>query len=565
MQRISAALILLSAALGQAQIKVACLGNSITEGFGLPQGALAFPARLGQLLGSGYSVQNDGIGGRTLLYKGDLPYISNNGGKLNDLFNFKPDIITIELGTNDTKPQNWDAHKAEFKGDFLSLLDTLNTLSSKPRIYLMLPPPIWDNAFSIRDSALVKIMVIIKQVAMERGLPIIDTYAPLKTHQALFPDGVHPNEGGADSMAHIVQRVIAGPPAMRFQYASYASTEGSLPFRIFLPENYSRTQKYPLILALHGAGERGNDNQAHIAVHRVAEMWAEDSTQKKQQSFVVAPQCPSNAQWVNVAGWDKVYTNIAQMAQSASLVLAMKMVDSLVKALPVDTNRIYVTGLSMGGYGTWDLVTRFPNRFAAAIPLSGGCDTSKAAAIKHLPVWTFHGALDGTVPPTATRSMVAKFKANGESVVEYTSKYAPFFQNATITRAALTTAIDGGAKKLYGEYTDGGHDIWTQSYNDALVPRWLFKQVKQPGTSAIGTRAARVSGRRSFLVPPGSLTNALAVRLVPGVWYRVSITQVNGARSGMMLMQGGSAVPPAWGGLSGSIRGLAWVTADPLR
>jgi lysophospholipase L1-like esterase/poly(3-hydroxybutyrate) depolymerase len=527
----------------EAQVKIGTIGDSITEGLGLSSGQ-SYPARLQALLGSGYTVQNAGISARTLLYKGDIPYITNNDGKLAKLFDFKPDIVTIALGTNDTKPQNWDAHKGEFKHDYLALIDSINTLSPKPRVFLVLPPPIFPNTYSIRDSALVKILAIIREIAAERGLPIIDCNAPLKPFQAYFGDGVHPNATGADSMAHIFQRSIAGPVANRFQSGSYASKEGTLPYRIFMPENYSRAQKYPLILSLHGAGERGNNNVSQIAVHRLAETWAEDSTQRKQKSFVVAPQCPANQQWVDVAGWDKVYTNTAQMAQSAPLTLAGKLVDSLVKALPIDTNRIYVTGISMGGYGTWDLITRYPGKFAAAIPMSGGCDTSKSSVLKSLPIWTFHGAVDGVVPPNATRSMVAKFKASGESVLSYTAKYSAYFSNATVSRADLTVAIDAGAKKLYGEYTDGSHDIWSDSYDDPLLARWLFKQIRQPNASALeSARRNPERGPRSLLILPGGDVNLVSASLPQGKRYALRITDVKGSLLATAEVRGGSPLP----------------------
>jgi lysophospholipase L1-like esterase/dienelactone hydrolase len=425
---------------------------------------------------TGYTVQNDGVGGTTMLKNGNSPYWKN--GKLAQVFTFKPNIVTIALGTNDTKQKNWDTYNTEFKGDYLAMIDTLNTLATKPRIYLVLPPPIWTNTFGIRDSALQKIIAIVKQIALERGLPIIDCNTPLKSSQAFFADGVHPNAVGADTIAHIIYRSIIGSPAMRFQFCSYSSTEGTLPFRLFLPENYSRTERYPLILALHGAGECGSDNIEQISGHRVAEIWAEDTTQAKQKCFVAAPQCPSSGQWVNVPTWNQMYYSTTTMAQSGPLTLALKVLDSLIKVYPIDTNRLYITGLSMGGYGTWDIITRHPGKFAAAIPLSGGNDTSKASVLTKTPIWAFHGAVDGTVPPQADRSMFANIKAGGESVVSYTATYTPYFGTPTITRDTLATQIGSGATKLYGEYTNGGHDIWTDTYNDPLLAEWLFKQVK---------------------------------------------------------------------------------------
>ena len=168
-----------------AQIKISCIGNSITEGFGLQSPSTqSYPARLQSLLGSGYQVENEGVTAKTLLKNGDQPYWTQ--GKLPQVFAFKPNIITLILGTNDTKPQNWDTHNSEFKRDYLAMVDTLYTLSTKPRIFVVLPVPIWSNTMGIRDTAMQKIIIIIKQVALERGLPVIDCNTPFKQFQAYF-------------------------------------------------------------------------------------------------------------------------------------------------------------------------------------------------------------------------------------------------------------------------------------------------------------------------------------------------------------------------------------------
>jgi alpha-L-fucosidase 2 len=521
-----------------AQIKVACIGNSITQG----SGSAVYPARLQTFLGSGYSVQNDGVSATTLLKSGDFSYWTN--GKLASVFTFQPAIVTIKLGTNDTKPQNWDAHNTEFKRDYLALIDTLNTLPTKPRIFLVLPVPIWTNTYGIRDSALQKIMVIIRQIALERGLPLVDCNTPLKNFQQYFSDGVHPNAAGADTIARVIQRSVAGAPAVRFQFCSYRSTEGTLPFRLFIPENYSRSQKYPLILTLHGVGESGTTNIDHVAKNRVAEVWAEDSTQKKQKCFVASPQCPTSDKWVNVPQWTNNFYSTQSIAQTAAMTLALKMVDSLVKAYPIDTNRLYVTGLSMGGYGTWDILARHPGKFAAAAPLCGGCDTSKVSAVRQAPIWTFHGAQDPTVPPAATRAMMTKIKVAGDSVVQFTAQYANYFSNSTISRAALTSGIDSGQKKIFCEYTDAGHDIWTKTYNEPLLARWLFKQVKGPAT---GVRPelqslSKISGAAHPIpVFAGHNLSSLAGSLRPGARYEILVFDVRGVMIHRIIVDGASA------------------------
>ncbi|MDB5050959.1 MAG: Alpha-L-fucosidase [Fibrobacteres bacterium] len=205
-----------------AQIKIACIGNSITEGTVVGGNANAYPAALQKLLGTGYLVQNDGVSSTTLLKSGDTPYWTK--GKLKDAFTFQPDIITMKLGTNDTKPQNWDAHKQDFKKDCLAMIDTLGSMASHPKIWIVLPVPVIKSSYGINDTALQKIIVILKQVAMEKNLPIIDANTPLKGKAQLFmDDGVHPNQAGEDTLGHVFYRALTAAPT---EIRRLASPEG---------------------------------------------------------------------------------------------------------------------------------------------------------------------------------------------------------------------------------------------------------------------------------------------------------------------------------------------------
>lgn len=552
--------------ISQAQIKVACIGNSITEGTGLSNpSTLAYPARLQALLGSNYQVQNDGVSGTTLLKKGDNPYWTN--GKLSNALAFKPNIVTIKLGTNDTKKANWDAHKDEFKRDYLALLDTLNALSTKPRIFLVLPVPIWANQYDIRDSALKKIIIILKQIANERGLPVIDCNTPLLSAQSFFSDGVHPNATGADSIARIIYRSISGPPEVRFQFRSFTSAGASLPYRLFIPENYSRQQKYPLILTLHGVGESGTDNVAHVKKNRVAERWAEDSTQNVQKCFVVSPQCPTSDKWVNVPAWTNIYYSTQTLQESASLGRALALVDSLIKEFPIDTNRLYITGLSMGGYGTWDALARHPGKFAGAIPVCGGSDTSKANLIRPTPIWTFHGAVDNTVPPMATRSMVARFEALGTPVVKYTAQYANYFSGSTITREKLTSKIDSGATTIFCEYPDADHGIWTNTYNEPLITKWLFKQKKQTpvAVSSVAVAKSVSAGNQLFAVYPGNSFSSVTGMLSGHCRYEVRIFDLKGSLLSRAIIDGSSNANQMINTMLRPVCGIQWVSLRVIR
>ena len=194
-----------------AKTRIACIGNSITYGYGAKWNE-AYPYRLQQLLDTvDYTVQNDGVNSTTLLKNGDVPYYRK--GKLPDVFAFQPDIITIKLGTNDTKPQNWDVHHQEFRRDFLWLIDTLSGMASRPKIWLVLPVPVFAHptadSWGIRDSILNKIIPIIKEIAGERELPVIDANTPLQAFPQYFSvDGVHPNAAGLDTIAHTIYRAL---------------------------------------------------------------------------------------------------------------------------------------------------------------------------------------------------------------------------------------------------------------------------------------------------------------------------------------------------------------------
>ena len=186
--------------------------------------------------------------------------------------------------------------------------------------------------------------------------------------------------------------------------------------------------KWPLVLFLHGAGERGT-NLAQVAVHGPPKLAAAG---KDLPFILVSPQCPAGTVW------------------NAGDLLAL--LDNVQAALPVDSRRVYVTGLSMGGYGTWDLISRHPERFAAAAPICGGgerirtllLEPSQREALKTLPVKVFHGGKDGVVPLEESQRMVDAFRAAGCRDISLTV------------------------------YPEAGHDSWTQTYSDAGFFPWLL-------------------------------------------------------------------------------------------
>lgn len=190
------------------KIKVACIGNSITYGSGISdRNQNSYPIVLNRLLGTDkYEVHNYGVSARTLLSKGDHPYINEKAYR--DALAFNPDIVTIKLGTNDSKPHNWK-HHAEFKDNLRDLVVSFQALPSNPTVYLCYPVPADRLSWGISDSiAYHHIIPYIAEVAKEMNLPIIDLYTPYKPYRHLSPDGVHPHNDGAAILAHEIATVI---------------------------------------------------------------------------------------------------------------------------------------------------------------------------------------------------------------------------------------------------------------------------------------------------------------------------------------------------------------------
>lgn len=203
---------------------------------------------------------------------------------------------------------------------------------------------------------------------------------------------------------------------------------GQLPYQLFTPA-IKPGEKYPLVLFLHGAGERGDDNTAQLK-HGARE-FIKPENQAKHPCFVIAPQCPKEQWWAG----ENVDT-------------ALAIVEQFSNDPRIDTKRIYITGLSMGGFGTWSALAKEPKLFAAAIPICGGGDPATAERFKHIPIRVYHGDADTVITPDKSQAMIDALKAAGA-------------KDATLTL-----------------YPNVGHNSWAQSYANPEVMAWLFTQSK---------------------------------------------------------------------------------------
>ena len=209
MKKIICALLLLWSQEGSAQqpsVKVACVGNSITEGPGRNHPD-SYPSQLQKILGKDYQVTNFGVSARTLLKKGDFPYW--NEPQFEQVQAFAPDILILLLGTNDSKPQNW-AYKDSFLEDYVEMISAIKRhMPEQGKIFLCLPVPVFDDNWGITEKVIVEEMTpLIREAAKRTGAVVIDLHLPLEPHGRHFPDGVHPNKAGAKIMAQTLAKAI---------------------------------------------------------------------------------------------------------------------------------------------------------------------------------------------------------------------------------------------------------------------------------------------------------------------------------------------------------------------
>jgi predicted peptidase len=224
----------------------------------------------------------------------------------------------------------------------------------------------------------------------------------------------------------LVRAVRADQPAGAKQegkhFEKVITVQVKMDYLLYLPGGYDKEDKaWPLVLFLHGAGESGRDLNK-VKIHGPPKLI---EAGKKFPMIVVSPQSPR-------MGWDVPTLNA--------------LLDEIVATHKVDKDRVYVTGLSMGGFGTWALAAAYPDKFAAIMPICGGGDPHDAVKLKHLGIWVFHGAKDNVVPPNRSENMVKALKEHGAKNIQFTL------------------------------YPNAGHDSWTQTYDNPEVWDWLLKQ-----------------------------------------------------------------------------------------
>jgi predicted peptidase len=247
--------------------------------------------------------------------------------------------------------------------------------------------------------------------------------------------------------------LLAQSQTEAYQKALYIEGKDTLRYRILYPLDYKPGKKYPVVVFLHGSGERGTDNEKQL-VHG-SKLFADPANRKKFPAFVIFPQCPPDEGWSRMRMERKTEKGpvLRQyptgQPMGTALLLVTQLLDSLVKSRLADSRRIYEGGLSMGGMGTFEILWRRPDLFAAAFPICGGGAESQAAVYgKKFPVWVFHGSDDAVVDVNESRRMVAALKA-------------------------------AGAKVRYSEYPGVNHNSWDNAFAEKDLLPWLFRKKKR--------------------------------------------------------------------------------------
>lgn len=221
--------------------------------------------------------------------------------------------------------------------------------------------------------------------------------------------------------------------------AFVASSGDTLRYRIFIPD-VQRSGGHPLVVFLHGGTGSGVDNISQIsgANKQGSQVWIQPRNRERHPCFVLAPQLPKGWRWDAVG-----YSQGSIYADALVELLA-----ALKSEFSIDANRVYLTGQSLGGWGTWDLAAKYPGMFAAAVPVCGGGDPRLVGSLRSVPIWAFHGRLDSQVPVERSREMVVALRETGATV-------------------------------RYTEYSALGHNVWERAYAERDLIDWLFSQHRE--------------------------------------------------------------------------------------
>ena len=423
--------------------RVVFIGNSITEGW---------DSHYPQFFKNNKNYINRGISGQT------TPQMLVRFRQ--DVVDLDPDIVVILAGINDIAENTGPSTVKSITDNIVSMSEL--ALSNDIKVILSSILPASDFPWKpeiLPPYKILNINNILQTYAFKNNIVYLDYFSNMfdgkngliKEYGA---DTVHPNNAGYLVMSKLAKEAIKKSLSSAeksyelnlYSKAKWISSTGEeLSYRHRRPTNFKPNNKYPLLLFLHGSGGRGSDNEQQLWDANSIGAFEKQEISSKYQSYIFAPQVPKDKRWVS-ASWN--VDDYSLLPISSSMKLTFEALDSFIKKNKnVDTNRIYVLGLSMGGWGSWDAISRRPDYFAAAVPICGGGDPSQAVNLKNVNIWAWHGQNDTTIDAYKSQQMVKAIK-NEKGNIKYT------------------------------EIKGRGHDSWLDAWNHDELWKWLYSQRK---------------------------------------------------------------------------------------
>ena len=375
-----------------------------------------------------------------------------------DVIDLDPDIVVILAGINDIAENTGPSSVKSITDNIISMSELAIANNIKVIISSIIPAknfpwrPQIDPPYKI-----LRVNDILQSYALKNNLVYLDYFSKMHDGDGGLIkkygiDSVHPNKEGYILMSQLLEKAIdsAMLPKTKeidkFSSRVWKNNESEkLNYRLRYPENFNSEKKYPLLLFLHGSEGRGNDNEQQLWDANGIGAFSKQKIATKHESFVFAPQVPLNERWVST-NWNT--DNYRLVPISSSMRLTFEALDSFIdNNKNIDENRIYVLGLSMGGWGAWDAISRRPNFFAAAVPICGGGDPEQAIYFKDVNIWAWHGEEDNVIDVKKSQDMV---------------------------QALLK--VKGNIK--YSEIKVRGHDSWLDVWNSSDLWNWLYNQRK---------------------------------------------------------------------------------------
>ena len=375
-----------------------------------------------------------------------------------DVIDLDPDIVVILAGINDIAENTGPSSVKSITDNIISMSELAIANNIKVIISSIIPAknfpwrPQIDPPYKI-----LRVNDILHSYALKNNLVYLDYFSKMHDGDGGLIkkygiDSVHPNKEGYILMSQLLEKAIDSAMLQKtkeidkFSSRVWKNNESEkLNYRLRYPENFNSEKKYPLLLFLHGSEGRGNDNEQQLWDANSIGAFSKQKIATKHESFIFAPQVPANERWVST-NWNT--DNYRLVPISSSMRLTFEALDSFIdNNKNIDENRIYVLGLSMGGWGAWDAISRRPNFFAAAVPICGGGDPEQAIYFKDVNIWAWHGEEDSVIDVKKSQDMV-------QALVK----------------------VKGNIK--YSEIKVRGHDSWLDVWNSNDLWNWLYNQRK---------------------------------------------------------------------------------------